>query len=83
MTSKPSSYNLPCQKKRRKDLVWILGFLLDQEATYLGHKAIHLIFDQVEFYLDQRRLSLSYVKANHKSLTHWSKEKEEDEDETK
>ena len=61
-----------------------LGFLLDQEATYLGHKAIHLIFDQVEFDLDQRRLSLSYVKANHKSLTHWPKEKEEeDEDEMK
>ena len=65
-------------KQKGKDLVWILGFLLDQEATYLGHKAIHLIFDQVEFYLDQRRLSLSYVKANHKSLTHWSKEKEEE-----
>ena len=67
-------------KEKKNDLVWILGFLLDQEATYLGHKAIHLIFDQVEFDLDQRRLSLSYVKANHKSLTHWSKEKEEDED---
>jgi hypothetical protein len=39
-----------------------------------------LIFDQDEFDLDQRRLSLSYVKANYKSLTHWSKEKEEDED---
>jgi hypothetical protein len=50
-----------------------LGFLLDQEATYLGHKATHLIFDQVEFDLDQRRLSLSYVKTNHKSLTHWPK----------
>ena len=54
--------------------------MLDQEATYLGHKATHLIFDQVEFDLDQRRLIISYVKANHKSLTHWSKEKEEDED---
>ena len=53
--------------------------MLDQEATYLGHKATPLILDQVEFDLDQRRLSLSYVKANHKSLTHWSKEKEEDE----
>ena len=65
-------------KEKRKCLVWTLGFLLDQEATYLGHKAIHLTFDQVEFDLDQRRLSLSYVKANHKSLTHWSKEKEEE-----
>ena len=62
-------------KEKKNDLVWISGSLLDQEATYLGHKAIHLIFDQVEFDLNQRRLSLSYVKANHKSLTHWSKEK--------
>ena len=48
-----------------------LGFLLDQEATYLGHKATHLILDQVEFDLDQRRLNLSFVKTNHKTLTHW------------
>ena len=60
-------------KEKKESLVWTLGFLLDQEATYLGHKAIHLIFDQVEFDLDQRRLSLSYVKTNHKSLTHWPK----------
>jgi hypothetical protein len=52
-------------KEKKKDLVWILGFLLDQEATYLGHKATHLIFDQDEFDLNQGRLSLSYVKANH------------------
>jgi hypothetical protein len=45
-------------KEKKNDLVWILGFLLDQEATYLGHKATHLIFDQVKFDLDQRRLSL-------------------------
>ena len=57
-------------KEKKNDLVWISGSLLDQEATYLGHKAIHLIFDQDEFDLDQRRLSLSYVKANHQSLTH-------------
>ena len=67
-------------KEKKKGLVWTLGFLLDQEATYLGHKATHLILDQVEFDLDQRRLSLSYVKAIHKSLTHWWEEKEEDED---
>ena len=76
MTSKPSSYNFPCQKKRRMTLYGLLGFLLDQEATYLGHKATHLIFDQVEFDLDPKRLSLSYAKDNHKSLTHWPKEKE-------
>ena len=68
-------------KEKKKDLVWISGSLLDQGATYLGHKAIHLIFDQDEFDLDQTRLSLSYVKANHKSLTHWSKIKEEGEGE--
>jgi hypothetical protein len=60
-------------KEKKNDLVWISGSLLDQEATYLEHKAIHLIFDQVEFDLDQRRLSPSYVKANQKSLTHWTK----------
>jgi hypothetical protein len=47
--------------------------LLDQEATYLGHKTTHLIMDQVEFGLDQRRLNLSFVKTNHKTLTHWPK----------
>ena len=41
-----------------------LGFLLDQEATYLGHKTTHLNLDQVEFGLDQRRLNLSFVKTN-------------------
>ena len=46
--------------------------MLDQEATYLGHKVTHLILDQVEFDLDQRRLNLSFVKTNHKTLTHWS-----------
>jgi hypothetical protein len=62
-------------KEKRKGLVWTLGFLLDQEVTYLGHKATHLILDQVEFDLDQRGLSLSYVKTNHKTLTHWPKRK--------
>ena len=47
--------------------------MLDQEATYLGHKATHLILDQVEFDLDQRRLNLSFVKTNPKTLTHWPK----------
>jgi hypothetical protein len=58
-------------KQKGKGLVWTLGFLLDQEATYLGHKTTHLILDQVEFGLDQRRLNLSFVKTNHKTLTHW------------
>jgi hypothetical protein len=57
-------------KEKKESLVWTLGFLLDQEATYLGHKATHLILDQVEFDLDQRRLNLSFVKTNHKTLTH-------------
>jgi hypothetical protein len=48
-----------------------LGYLLDQEATYLGHKISHLIMDQVEFGLDQRRLNFSFVKTNLKTLTHW------------
>ena len=62
-------------KEKKNDLVWILGFLLDQEATYLGHKITHLIMDQVEFGLNQRRLNLSFVKTNHKTLTHWPNDK--------
>ena len=58
-------------KQKGKGLVLTLGYLLDQEATYLGHKTTHLIMDQVEFGLDQRRLNLSFVKTNHKTLTHW------------
>jgi hypothetical protein len=44
-------------KQMGNGLVWTLGFLLDQERTYLGHKITHLILDQVEFGLDQRRIN--------------------------
>jgi hypothetical protein len=71
MTSKPSSTKLAMPKQKGKGLLWTLGYLLDQEVAYLGHKTTHLIMDQVEFGLDQRRLNLSFVKTNHKNLTHW------------
>jgi hypothetical protein len=58
-------------KQEGNGLVLTLGYLLDQEATYLGHKITHLIMDEVEFCLDQRRLSFSFVKTNLKTLTHW------------
>ena len=67
-------------KQKGKGLVLTFGYLLGQEAmngkrnkvsNYLGHKTTHLILDQVEFGLDQRRLNLSFVKTNHKTLTHW------------
>ena len=70
MTSKPSSINLHA-KQKGKGLVLTFGYLLDQKVTYLWHKITHLIMDQVEFGLDQRRLKFSFVKTNLKTLTHW------------